>query len=181
MKTLVGKKALAYHEAGHAVIARMLGISIEYATLRALDGDARALAHSAAHLAPDDLEALEKDAIVALAGPTAQQDYRPLSRAAQKRLWKDGGWHGDSMNAMNSLGTLLMRQHDEPVVPGETALKGERAEELRQLLNRTHQKAADLVKESWPAIERVAGALLTHPMLTEAEIDALIAQPQDRE
>jgi hypothetical protein len=108
MKILVGKKALAHHEAGHAVIARILGMGIEYVTLRRADGDPGALAHSAAYFAPDNLEAREKDAIVALAGPMAQQHYRPLSPATQNRLWKDGGWLGDRMNAMNSLGMLLM-------------------------------------------------------------------------
>jgi ATP-dependent Zn protease len=64
---------------------------------------------------------------------------------------------------------------------GEMVLKGERAEELVQLLNRVQQKSIDLVKENWPAIQCVAEALLTHHVLTEDEIDALIAQPKIKE
>jgi hypothetical protein len=41
----------------------------------------------AMHLAADDLEAPEKYAIVALAGPQAQHHYCPMSRTAQNRAY----------------------------------------------------------------------------------------------
>jgi hypothetical protein len=41
----------------------------------------------------------------------------------------------------------------------------------RQLLNETNA----LVAAHWPAIERVAGALTSRDLLSESELDALIA------
>jgi hypothetical protein len=178
MKIPTGKKAIAHHEAGHAVIARVLGLDVVYATLRSLNGGlGDVLRVSAAHRAPDDLEALKKDAIVSLAGPMAQLRYQPLSQGAQQRAWKDGGWQADRRDAENSLVMLLLRQHDEPVVLGHCVLEGERAEEFCQLFNGTRAKTADLVKENWPAIGRVAVALLgADRPLSQDEVDALIAQ-----
>ena len=44
-----------------------------------------------------------------------------------------------------------------------------------EVFSRTTQKTADLVEGNWPAIQRVAAALLSRPPLTEEDIDALIA------
>ena len=81
------------------MIARVLDIPVSYATLDALDGASAVVTTSrATHLAPDDLEAPEKYAIVALAGPQAQHHYCPMSRAAQNRAC-EGGWRVDRANA----------------------------------------------------------------------------------
>jgi hypothetical protein len=80
------------------------------------------------------------------------------------------------------------RQRDQP--PGNAGLAAARQargagqlrrigrteiEEFGRLFSRTTQKTADLVEENWPAIQRVAAALLSRPALTEDDIDALIA------
>jgi NADH:ubiquinone oxidoreductase subunit D len=57
----------------------------------------------------------------------------------------------------------------------DVELDGTEVEEFGRLFSRTTQKTADLVKENWPAIQRVAAALLNGPALTEDDIDALIA------
>jgi hypothetical protein len=177
MGLVLGKKeTLANHEAGHAVIARVLEIPVCYATLDALDGaGAVATTSSATHLVPDDLEALEKYAIVALAGPQAQHHYCPMSRVAQNRAC-DGAWRVDRANATSLLAILVLRQHGKPAVPGSyVELDGPETEEFGRRFSHTTQKTADLVEENWPAIQRVAAALVSRPALTEDDIDALIA------
>jgi hypothetical protein len=75
----------AYHEAGHAVIARMLGIAVEYVTTLSDDRtNGVALTHSAAFLAQDAdqttrLVAITKDMVVSLAGPYAEMRSRPAT------------------------------------------------------------------------------------------------------
>ena len=47
------KETIAHHEAGHAVIARVLDIPVSYATLDALDGASAVVTTSrATHLTP---------------------------------------------------------------------------------------------------------------------------------
>ncbi|WP_425906578.1 hypothetical protein [Nitrobacter sp. TKz-YC02] len=170
------RETIAHHEAGHAVIARVLDIPVSYATLDAHDGaGAVVTTSSATHLALDDLETPEKYAIVALAGPQAQHHYRPMSLAAQNHAC-EGGWRVDRANATSLLAMLVLRQHGKPAVPGSyVELDGPETEEFSRLFSRTTQKTADLVEENWPAIQRVAAALLSRPGLTEDDIDALIA------
>ena len=72
---------IAYQEAGHAVVARVLGIAVPCVTI--LNGAQFAVRESAAWLARDDADrsvivrAIENDAKVALAGMCAQLRYRP--------------------------------------------------------------------------------------------------------
>jgi len=53
------------------------------------------------------------------------------------------------------------------------ALEGERAGQFH-LFNCTLEKTRALVDQHWPAIHRVAKALMSDRVLSEAEIDALI-------
>jgi hypothetical protein len=170
------KLMIARHEAGHAVIARVLNVNIVYATLAGVAGSSpQVLTKSASHQRPNDLDALEHNAMVVLAGPLAQQQHRPKSPREQERAWEDGGdWYDDKLNAINLLLMLLMRRRGEPVVLGSGQLEGERAQELGDLFDRTISKTASLVDQHWPAICRVAKALMSDRVLSEAEIDALI-------
>jgi hypothetical protein len=112
----VGKKTKAHHEAGHAVVARALGIKVTHATLSDIDGEAVVSSWSAGHAAAENaanapyrIAGLEKDAMVALAGPLAEFQYRPLSRGAVLRTWKSG-WASDRRNAVGHtvLGGLIL-------------------------------------------------------------------------
>jgi hypothetical protein len=52
---MIGKKALAFHEAGHAVISRVLGIKVPYVSLLAINESAgRAVTESAAWRAKNE-------------------------------------------------------------------------------------------------------------------------------
>jgi hypothetical protein len=54
------------------------------------------------------------------------------------------------------------------------ALEGERAGQFLDLFNCTLERTRALVDQHWPAIRRVAKALMSDRVLSEAEIDALI-------
>jgi ATP-dependent Zn protease len=74
MNVGTGKKAVAYHEAGHAVIARVLGVEVGHVSME----ERSAGTFNAYYLVKDDpdltlrLEAIETDTKVSLAGPHTQ-------------------------------------------------------------------------------------------------------------
>jgi hypothetical protein len=70
---------------------------------------------------------------------------------------------------------LQLRRWGEPVVEGQhVALEGKRAGQFLELFNCTLEKTRSLVDQHWPAFRRVAKALMSDRVLSEAEIDALI-------
>ena len=87
-----GKKVKAHHEAGHAVIARVLGINVSHVALHSvgLQNGSGVLRHSALHLAngkdpATQIIAAENDAKILLAGPIAQCFYRPLTEGQKRK------------------------------------------------------------------------------------------------
>jgi hypothetical protein len=83
MKPEAVRKVICYHEAGHTVMAILLGQRIEY-VLVDMEGNSHLYRPSAAYEARDgDIAAqvagCEIDAKVALAGPFAQLESEPLT------------------------------------------------------------------------------------------------------
>jgi hypothetical protein len=166
--------------AGHAVIARVLGLGVPYAALFGIDPNSNAgvTTTSASWRArSDDVAAqvtgFEKDAKVALAGAQAQQRYRPLGRGRIDRARRNE-WSSDFSNALSCVAhAVVLRHGDEPV--RRTNLDDAHRSEAETLFGRLLEETADLVEQNWPAIERVATALLSNRMLTQDDLDALIA------
>jgi hypothetical protein len=97
-----GKKVKAHHEAGHAVIARVLGINVIHVALHpvGLQNGPGVLRDSALYLAKGknpatQIIAAENDAKILLAGPIAQCFYRPLTEGQKRKAKEDGGWRDD--------------------------------------------------------------------------------------
>jgi hypothetical protein len=135
----------ATHEAGHCVIARALGVKVECATLREVTTLHRR----------GDAESFRERAVVALAGPAAEERYGGYSDAQMAGLWRNE-WRGDFDNVLRYL----------------DAAGGD--------LFAPHKCAAErLVRKHWAAIERVAAALIERGELSGAEIDRLIARGDD--
>jgi hypothetical protein len=178
------KKSLAYHEAGHAVIARVLGIEVHLATIRPDKFYAGHVSHGASWpdredangtVAAEDreeewqrrMEMAEDRAKLALAGPIAEMKYRPTL---------NGEHFADYSDLFNVAVYLKIASGFSPIsevlVPGKPLqqTKGEASRLWEQLQADT----ADLVELHWPSIERVAEALLIHEELGQEEIEALV-------
>ncbi len=168
---------IAHHEAGHAVIARVLGLGIAHVTIFSTDPAnlAIALTQSATYLTSRDADhaahmaALEKDAIVCLAGPNAQMRHR--------RPKNQDDWEDDRRNASSLAAEAVMLSRGMPVPEkgAKFSLPKDLGPEVNQLFEQFRDKSKVLVDEHWPAIVRVAEALLDHHILNETDIDDLIA------
>jgi hypothetical protein len=103
MKPEAARRVVAYLEAGHAVVARLLGVDIVSVTMAE---EAGVLRPSAAYAARESGTAAqvvgyEIDGKIALAGPIAQLMSRPrprstsigISRGGFCECWKCGGSH----------------------------------------------------------------------------------------
>jgi hypothetical protein len=87
---------VAHHEAGHAVIARKLGLEVIRVTLSLHNSGAAYYRRGATYLARNadlatQISAAETDAIISLAGPTAEWQPRCSHRECQ-RLRLCHGW-----------------------------------------------------------------------------------------
>ena len=172
-KTLV---AGAYHEAGHAVVATLLGdtivdvrLNIDARTVGEIEGRVTrhnpAFAHAERLLAanmpvvrrtddanPDMTELMQAwgtNLIVAFAGPEAQRRHDPKSMRSYRLR--------DDENDI----TQLLRQ---------VSLQSTR--EIYR--HRAKRSAAVIVRKCWPAIEKVAAALVERGVLTGEEIKQII-------
>lgn len=143
-------RVTAIHEAGHAVVALRLGLVFDFVTTVP---DERAETDGALHWtdlqSAGDLEiAPAADAIVLLAGPFAEA--RLTESTLHDVLADDPA--GEDREALATLGL----DDDEFVAASRDALA--------------------MVEEDWPAIERVAEALLESETLDFAEVEALVAE-----
>jgi hypothetical protein len=168
----------AHHEAGHGVIARKLGIPVRRLTIFSADDDseASALTESASYIARDAdqatfVAAIENDVRVCLAGPHAQSRYQPPDGS------NPAEWEGDreTATALAVKATAILRGVD--VSSGIIDPRPHLDEaEVALLFQRLSKEAAVLVAENWPAITRVAKALVKRRELTGKELDDLIAR-----
>ena len=152
------REATAYHEAGHAVAAWNLGYRSIRASITAGHESAGEVRHESP-LVGDEVEfdgselarlRVERVIIIRLAGPIAQKRHRRTS-------WRR--WHGGTDYAVAA--DLALR------VCGS----GEIASAFLKWLDR---RAKALVEEHWPAVERLANALLKRGVVTQDEIAALM-------
>ena len=133
---------VAYHEAGHAVVSRMLGLRVKSVTIR--PGSVLIDSFSGAPT--------EKQILILLAGIYAQRHFAPHSS------WRSRSQsHPNSGYDFDKVALLIHDQHGN----GRVA----------DLYSRyAFAKAEQLVEGSWQHIEVVARALLERGTLTGAEM-----------
>ena len=172
---------MAYHEAGHAVAARVLGIDVVSVSMRRVDSDTAAAvsAQSALWLSRGAdtaarICAAEADAIVALAGLTAERNS-PIPH--QEIEHED-----DINNAINAVGCAAALAAGISI-PEQTGgegveLTGDVAADARARFDRVNNATAQLLADNWPAVERVADVLARRDHIDQGELDRLIDKSQ---
>jgi hypothetical protein len=86
--------SFAFHEAGHAVVARSLSIEVTGVALKYCQTRRR-----------EDPISCWSQAIVACAGPESEQRHARYPLDVRSRLWR-GYWAGDRRNALHWLGLI---------------------------------------------------------------------------
>ena len=118
------------------------------------------------------LAALEVDAKTFLAGPITEGKYRSSS------VTKRTGWRADIDNAETYVRKFVMLRRNG-VRPSKEDIQytfdDDASAECYSVWDRLNKETNTLVYENWPAIERVAAALLKSRVLNSSEIDELIA------
>jgi hypothetical protein len=165
MKKSEREAGIAYHEAGHAVSARVLGVEVTYVSLfEAVTYHQRARDFARNDDLAELLCAYVTDAMVVLAGPIAQCRYYRQPKERETLYCSNS----DLRKARRLAARLveLKRNILTPVFP-----EPKYDELFAQLCDKTRVS----VNEHWPAIERVANGRRDIPAFDGAYVDDLIA------
>jgi len=146
------KVQIAYHEAGHAVAAMVLGIPIKYLTLARTVDTAGVLGWDLSCEDPVPEQRLKawgkKHMVVYFAGFAAERRFSSSSTFA--------GIQGDFRQAVR-LARLIARS----------------SRQLQALLKAADTRAKTIIEGNWPAVSRVARALANDGSLLEHELYTL--------
>jgi len=150
----------AHHEAGHAVAARVLGVTVKRVRLRPNP-------LVTVHHRSDRLTALAADGVIAWGGPAAERRFSGYDLGSC--------WDTDLRNMRTRAIRYTLFHHG--VVDAHSSLEAELLDPvIRDLAGRWAAKAERIVEQRWRAIERVARALCRGKgELDQGEIDAMIA------
>lgn len=152
--TLSGEKATAFHEAGHAVYAYLLGVRIKKASIVSDGVAAGKVLHHRIIRGLGTGEQFQKDIALCLAGPIAQRIHNPRScRTAQFR--------GD---------------YDEAV--GAAFKAGGSTQQVNALLRYLKICVEDRLhlRPNWFLVERLAGELLRRKQMSGEEIRVYLTE-----
>jgi ATP-dependent Zn protease len=168
------RRTLAFHEAGHAVIARLLNAQVNFVAMFAVDETCKSVVQtrSAAYYASHDPRAkiigFENDIKIMLAGLITQQ----IARRGK------AGHAEDIAQAKNfALSIALLKAGKELPPPGATVtltLDSSILDEAKAVLQALRTETYALVVGKWSAVERVAQALMVRDLLDQDELDRLI-------
>jgi hypothetical protein len=162
-------RSTAYHEAGHAIAARVLAVRVRsvklvrpppkvgFVGLTYTAAAADILMNASTRIR---LATLRIDAKIIAAGPAAESRYLGLS-LDDKRWWRNS-WRVD-------------RRHLRRIVDEMVRLTDGDEADAAKMYRRVAAKAQRLVAQHWATIQRVAAALEIDGELDQGEIDSLIA------
>jgi hypothetical protein len=157
-------KIAAHHEAGHAVVFHRLGHRVTEAEIHSTGGYVRVSDcdyRTTLPARPDGLysgvelvNAARPDVVGRLAGPVAEARHRGLEQL--RECWRQGESNTDLGDVENWLRQVVHPDEFDSAAEWVTA------------------HAVWLVNENWPAIERVAAALLRRRVLNGEQVAELI-------
>jgi ATP-dependent Zn protease len=168
------RRTLAFHEAGHAVVARLLNAQVNFVAMFAADESSKSVVQtrSAAYYASADpkeqIVGLEKDTKIKLAGSIAQQIAR---------RGKTG--HGDDLSHAKNFALLIALLKAGKELPPPSAkvtltIDNSILDRAEAILKALHEETYALLAEKWSAVERVAQKLMIRNLLGQDELDDLI-------
>jgi hypothetical protein len=173
------RRLVSYHEAGHAVIARALGVEVaDISMAPGADASAvaRVLTRSCAFAARDAdkdafVVAVETDLKVSLAGQAAEKvaGYPPRDRDAPDE--------GDGVTTTSAAVILACLQSGLSVddAPEEIAPDDPLRALASAIIDRAFEETVALTRKHYPAIVRVAAVLQRGDYLSATDLDRLIA------
>ena len=174
MTAIEQRRVTAIHEAGHAVIARRLGVNVAIAALfppNSMDDGGVEAESQMSKTNGLSTEAVEIDIKVALAGIAAQRRAFPDS-VGDKDGEEDWGIIQDGVARIVYIMNGLTLPDDEAAF----VLSDEMCDIADRIYKQLTAETDILVTKCWPAIERVAEAIMQYPhTLNQSEIDALMA------
>jgi hypothetical protein len=160
------RMATAYHEAGHAVIARTLGIPVKLATIKPGEGYAGRVLTKVSNYETQTRALWMREALMSFAGAIAEGE---MGGIGSKDAWRTTrGEGGDLTSVRHAVHKFI----GEPLKDGRVLIYKPDYRAMRPKLKR---QAQQLVRKHWPAIERVAKALIEHETLSGTEVDKIIA------
>lgn len=175
------RRERALHEAAHAVVARKLSLAVPHVTIRKGGDGAHATHASAAYLARNAdvatrIEALEKDAIVAQAGFTANAHDCPHPVEAPDLFDMEEDADRDTINTRSILTMMVCLQTGQSLPDsGPITLGADTISAIHTIYCRVIDKSYALVVQHWRAVVRVAKHLERHGDIDDqATLDRLI-------
>jgi len=174
MTAIEQRRVTAIHEAGHAVIARRLGVNVAIAALFPPNSMVGGGVEAESQISKTNglsTEAAEIDIKVALAGIAAQRRAFPDS-VGDKDGEEDWGIIQDGVARIVYIMNGLTLPDDEVAF----VLSDEMCDIADRIYKQLTAETDILVTQCWPVIERVAEAMMQYPhTLNQNEIDALMA------
>lgn len=157
----------AYHEAGHAVIASVLGMPLEYATIRALD-------LSSGHVRLN-INSVSIDYVIVLnAGRIAQSVYNGSTTGGDGDMVK----MFEALYYLNTGAAPFLKMDNDTV---ESIMKRVTTflatDPIQKQISEHTIHAQSLVSEHWAAIDAVAMGLIEQETLNANDIQRLITHP----
>ena len=175
---------IAYHEAGHAVVACKLGITTTNITMLPGDGTGAAVhGHNELVAKRDDrdpaalAQRLYANVMVAIAGAAAQ------SLAGYSGSIHDEAHANDRKSALSYAAPLARIEAGLPALPGPDEPQVlERGDPLHtasvNILARALPETMALLNDNWQAVMHVADALTKRDRLSKAVLDQIFANGQ---